>query len=58
MPDGADFYMAPIPLGYYRYSELLDGTLSIEHLAEINDAMMYESENRARANEAAAKAGR
>lgn len=52
MPDGVDFYMAPIPLGYYRYTDLLDGSLSIEHIAEINEAMAYEAENRARANDA------
>ena len=44
--------MAPIPLGYYRYPDLLDGTLLIEHIAEINDAMAYEAENRARVQEA------
>jgi len=52
MPDGEEFYMAPIPLGYYRYPDLLDGTLLIEHIAEINDAMAFEAENRARVQEA------
>lgn len=54
MEDGEEFYMAPIPLGYYRYTDLLEGPLSIEHIAEINEAMSYETENRARANDAAA----
>ncbi len=53
MEDGEEFYMAPIPLGYYRYTDLLQGPLSIEHIAEINEAMSYETENRARANDAA-----
>ncbi|WP_157914257.1 hypothetical protein [Methylorubrum populi] len=44
--------MAPIPLGYYRYPDLLDGTLQIEHLVEINEAMAYEGENRRRIQEA------
>lgn len=52
MPDGEEFYLAPIPLGYYQYPALLDGTLSIEHIAEINDAMAYEIENRARVQDA------
>lgn len=55
MPDGEDFYLAPIPLGYYRYTDLLEGPLSIEHIAEIHDAMAYEAENRARLAEAASK---
>jgi hypothetical protein len=53
MQDGEEFYLAPIPLGYYRYPDLLSGPLSIEHIAEINEAMAYEAENRARANDAA-----
>lgn len=52
MPDGEEFYLAPISLGYYRYPDLIDGTLSIEHIAEINDAMAYEAENKARVQEA------
>ncbi|BAU93385.1 hypothetical protein MPPM_4780 [Methylorubrum populi] len=52
MPEGEEFYLAPIPLGYYRYPDLLDGTLQIEHLVEINEAMAYEGENRRRIQEA------
>lgn len=48
LPDGADFYMSPIPLGYYRYTDLLSGPLSIEHIAEIHDAIAFEAENRER----------
>lgn len=48
MPNGEEFYLAPIPLGYYRYTDLLDGSIHIEHIAEINDAMACEAENRAR----------
>ncbi|GBU18023.1 MULTISPECIES: hypothetical protein [Methylobacterium] len=52
MPDGDEFILGPIPLGYYRYTDLLEGPLSIEHVAEINDAMAYETENRHRIHEA------
>lgn len=52
MPDGEEFYLAPIAQGYYAYPALLDGTLQIEHLAEINEAMAYDAENRRRIQEA------
>ena len=52
MPEGEEFYLAPIPLGYYRYTDLLDGSLSIEHVAEINDAIAYSNENQWRISEA------
>ncbi|WP_286963843.1 hypothetical protein [Methylobacterium sp.] len=52
MPDGEEWYLAPIPLGYYSYPDLLNGTIHIEDIAEINDAMRVESENRWRLNEA------
>lgn len=52
MPEGEEFYLAPIPLGYYRYPDLLDGTLQIEHLVEVNEAIAYEAENRRRIQEA------
>ncbi len=52
MPEGEEFYLAPIALGYYRYPDLLDGTLQIEHLVEVNEAIAYEAENRRRIQEA------
>ena len=52
MPEGEEFYLAPIPLGYYRYPDLLNGSLQIEHLVEINEAMSDEAENRRRLQEA------
>lgn len=41
--------MLPIEAGYYTYPDLLSGPLSIEHIAEIQDAMARASENRERA---------
>lgn len=58
MPEGEEFYLAPIPLGYYRYSDLLDGTLLIEHIAEINEAMAYSAENEYRVQQAASAKSR
>lgn len=52
MPEGEEFYLAPIPLGYYRYPDLLNGSLQIEHLVEINEAMSYQKENEYRIIEA------
>lgn len=37
MPDGEEYYLLPIELGYFRYPDLLDGSIHIEHIAEIND---------------------
>ncbi|WP_187294325.1 hypothetical protein [Methylobacterium sp. B1] len=50
MPDGEDFYMGPIPLGYYSLTDLKLGLIHIEDIAECNDAMRVEAENRARLN--------
>ena len=57
MPDGEEFYMAPIPLGYYTYPDLLNGAIHIEHIAECNDAMAVDAENRMRLREASGNNG-
>lgn len=41
--------MLPIEAGYYRYPDLLDGSIYIEHIAEIQDAMARSAENKDRA---------
>lgn len=48
MPDGEDFYLTPIELGYFRYPDLLDGSIHIEHIADCNDHIAVNMENRAR----------
>ena len=48
MPDGEDFYLTPIELGYFRYPDLLDGSIYIEHIADCNDHIAVNMENRAR----------
>lgn len=37
--------MRPVVRGMCRFSELLDGTLSLEHVALMNDALDVEAEN-------------
>lgn len=43
--------MNPIPLGYYSYADLVDGTIRIEHLIEINDHILMSRENEWRLRE-------
>ncbi len=45
--------MLPIEAGFYRYPDLLDGSIYIEHIAEIQDAMARSAENKERARMAA-----
>lgn len=52
MPDGEEWYLAPIELGYYTHPQLKDGTVLIEDIAEINDAISVAAENRRRMHEA------
>lgn len=52
MQEGEEFYLAPMRRGYYRYPDLLTGPLSIEHIAECNEAMSYEDENQMRVQDA------
>lgn len=51
MPDGEEWYLAPIELGYYTYPDLKNGSILIEDIAEINDGMRVNAENRYRLNE-------
>ena len=46
MPGGEEFYLLPIELGYFRYPDLLNGTIHIEHIAEINDYIAMRVYNR------------
>jgi hypothetical protein len=52
MPNGEEWYLAPIELGYYTYPDLKSGVILIEDIAEINDAIRVNAENRWRMNEA------
>lgn len=44
--------MRPVLRGLCQYESLLDGTLSIEDLARMNDALDVQDENEARYREA------
>ncbi len=48
MPAGKDWLFAPMHAGLCRYTDLKDGTLQIEDIAEMSDALSVRSENEAR----------
>ena len=55
MADGEDYLMRPVLEGMCGYESLMDGTLNLEDVARMNDALevKYENERRYRkANEA------
>ena len=47
--DGREFLHRPVEHGWCRYESLVDGTLSLEDVFEMNDAIDLMLENRARA---------
>jgi hypothetical protein len=54
MPEGLDWLLRPVGLGWCRFESLKDGTLDLEDVANMNDAIdvKIENENRQRkANE-------
>jgi hypothetical protein len=53
MPNDEGFLMAPVLNGMCRLESLLDGTLSLEHIAWANDALAVREENKARQQQAA-----
>lgn len=52
MPDGEEWYLQPIEFGYYSYADLKTGVIQIEDIAEINDMMRANAENRWRLHDA------
>jgi hypothetical protein len=52
LPEGHWFLMRPCVRGVYRMESLLDGTLSLEHVAMANDALDMADENERRMHEA------
>lgn len=54
MPDKEDWIMKPVLEGLCKYESLIDGTLDLEDISRMNDAIdvKYENQNRyKRANE-------
>jgi hypothetical protein len=55
MPDDLDWLLRPVLRGLCKYESLKDGTLFIEDIAEMNDALDVADENQHRAQQAAEK---
>ncbi len=53
MPDGDDWLLAPVMAGLCRYESLKDGSLDLEDITRMNDALLVRAENMRRAREAA-----
>jgi hypothetical protein len=58
MANDEGFLMAPVLNGLCRLESLLDGTLSLEHIAWANDALAVREENKARQQQAAEERAR
>ena len=56
MNDGLDWLLAPVDAGMCKYESLLDGTLDICDVADMNDYLAVKAENAWRAREASRKA--
>lgn len=52
MPSGEDWLLRPAGAGLCRYESLLDGTLSLYDVANMNDFLDVKAENERRYNEA------
>lgn len=52
MPDGLDWLYRPVDRGWIKYESLIDGTLDIADVYEINNAIDCIEENRYRAQKA------
>jgi hypothetical protein len=52
LPTGEDWILRPVMNGLIKYESLLDGTLSIDDVALLNDALDVKQENEERYSEA------
>lgn len=48
MPDEEDWVMRPVVEGLCKYESIIDGTLDLEDIARLNDAIDVKYENQAR----------
>lgn len=55
MPDETDWLMRPVMEGMCRYESLEDGTLDLEAVARMNDALDVRAENQRRFDVASRK---
>ena len=51
LPDGEDWLMRPVDNQYCRFESLIDGTLDLENIALMNDALDVKFENQRRLQE-------
>ncbi|SDV49079.1 DUF6889 family protein [Chitinasiproducens palmae] len=49
LPDGEDWLLAPVIAGMCRYESLLDGSIGLEDIALMNDALAVRADNELRA---------
>ncbi|WP_423196794.1 NTP pyrophosphohydrolase MazG putative catalytic core domain-containing protein [Cupriavidus sp. H19C3] len=49
LPGGEDWLLAPVAEGMCKYESLLDGTLGLEDIALMNDALAVRADNQAAA---------
>lgn len=47
-----EWVLRPVMAGKLKYESLLDGTVGIEHIAMLHEALDVEAENRARVDDA------
>lgn len=52
MEDGEDWLMRPVLEGLCKYESLFDGTLGVEDVARMNDALDVKNENESRVRRA------
>lgn len=52
LPGGEDWLLRPVVRGLCRYESLLNGTLSLEDVGRMNDALDVQDENERRCREA------
>ena len=45
MPEGEDWLLRPVLRGCCRYESLIDGTIGLEDIALMNDALTVQDEN-------------
>jgi len=50
MTTGEDWLLRPVLAGMCRFESLVDGTLSLENIACMNDALNVQQENQSRVN--------
>lgn len=48
LPEGLDFLLRPVAAGWIKYTDLLDGSVDLADIADINDALAVYGENERR----------